>query len=474
MHAAPSSSAPTAVLPAFGRWAWVEAAVALAAGGWLRAWMLGTYFQANGDTLLYGDMAKSLLRRGIYGLSIGSAVKPTLIRLPGYPLFLAACFRVFGVDNYGAACWIQIALELAGCLLLADFARRIVAPARSRAAARATLWLAVLCPFTAIYAAAPLSEALTLFCIAVALWATARFVARPGWGLALVFTLAVTYAAFLRPDGALVALALAPALLLTRQIAQRKLLGMALVCGLVALAPFAAWTARNWRVFHVVQPLAPRSAADPGEPVYAGWEKWVRTWCLDFNCTYYAYWNVPGDELDIDELPARAFDSPAQRAETAALAAAYNNNRYSLTRDLDAGFARLAAEREAAHPWRTHLVLPLGRVAEMWLWPRVENLPIDMDWWVYANHHTDTVFSWAYVALDALYLLLAAAGLGLRPRLWQAMLSYILLRSALLLTVTGPETRYTLECFPMLFVLGGVALAAGWGRLRRGERNASA
>jgi hypothetical protein len=29
----------------------------------------------------------------------------------------------------------------------------------------------------------------------------------------------------------------------------------------------------------------------------------------------------------------------------------------------------------------------------------------------------------------------------------------------LLWTVQAPETRYTLECFPMLFVLGGVAIA---------------
>ena len=39
-----------------------------------------------------------------------------------------------------------------------------------------------------------------------------------------------------------------------------------------------------------------------------------------------------------------------------------------------------------------------------------------------------------------------------------AMLAYILLRSALLMTVEAPEARYTIECFPMLFVLGGFAL----------------
>ena len=45
------------------------------------------------------------------------------------------------------------------------------------------------------------------------------------------------------------------------------------------------------------------------------------------------------------------------------------------------------------------------------------------------------------------------------PAFWGWMLAYMLLRSALLLTVVPPEARYTLECFPMLFALGGVALA---------------
>ena len=34
----------------------------------------------------------------------------------------------------------------------------------------------------------------------------------------------------------------------------------------------------------------------------------------------------------------------------------------------------------------------------------------------------------------------------------------MVLRSVLLMTVEAPEARYTLECFPMLFVLGGVGL----------------
>ncbi len=231
-----------------------------------------------------------------------------------------------------------------------------------------------------------------------------------------------------------------------------------MVCALLALTPFAVWTARNWRVFHVIEPLAPRLATDPGERTNPGWERWVKSWCLDFISTYEIYWNVPGDKLDVSELPSRAFDTPAQYAETAALAEDYNSQGMALTPEIDAGFERLAEERIAAHPLRYYVWLPLGRVADMWLRPRVENLPIDLDWWVYAHHHAETEFSWAYAGLNALYLLLGIAGLCLRPRFWGALLAYMLLRSALLLTVEAPEARYTLECFPMLFALGGIAL----------------
>jgi hypothetical protein len=329
----------------------------------------------------------------------------------------------------------------------------------------------------------------------------ARFNDDPGWVNALWFTFAVTAATLLRPDGALAAIAFAPALFFgiarryrspqgiqqpgagpetrttagletaatseTRgKISLRKLVRMAVVCVLLALTPFAVWTARNWRVFHVIEPLAPRLATDPDESTNPGWERWVKSWCLDFVSTYEIYWNVPGDKLDVSELPTRTFDTPAEYSETAALAEDYNTNGMALTPGIDAGFERLAEKRIEAHPWRYYFWLPLGRVSDMWLRPRVENLPIDLDWWVYAHHHAETEFSWAYVALNALYLVLGIVGLCMRPRFWPALLAYLLLRSILLGTVEAPETRYTLECFPMLFVLGGVAIAR-WRSRRR-------
>lgn len=462
---------------------WLAVAGALVSGLLLRIWMLGRFPQSvDGDSMVYGTLAKNLLVHGQFALTDGSGVlHATLIRLPGYPLLLALIFSLFGVGNYAAVAVVQIIVDLASCLLLADFVR--LATGRLLPAL-ITLWLAALCPFTAIYAGAPLTETPTLFTIALALWSTIRFIQTPTarlgrrsgwnsrWSYALLFAAAVSAAAMLRPDGALVAFALAPALLLgagraAERSSWRRLATMATVCTVLALLPFAVWTLRNWRALHVIQPLAPRYATDPGEDLFPGWQRWVKTWCLDFVSTEQVYWNVPDGVLNPQQLPDRAFDSAAQQQETVALVEEYNQMQ-QLTPELDARFAHLAEERVRAHPLRFYLGLPLGRVADMWLRPRVENMPIESDWWDFERHQEETRLCWAYVGLNLFYLLLGVAGLFLRPRLWLAMLAYFLLRSALLATIEAPEARYTLECFPMLFILGGVALSHGlyWFQLR--------
>ncbi len=444
--------------------------------------MLKALFEVNGDALIYGGIAKNLLLHGHYDLTLPNGeMYPTLIRLPGYPLFLALCFRLFGMENYFSATCVQVAMDLVSCILLADFARRIAPDGYKRYAGIATLWFSTLCPFTASYVAFPMAETPTICSLALAMWAMARFREHASWGDALCFTFAATGATLLRPDGVLAGICFAPALLIgmrseagVRRIPVRRLTRMAAVCIVLALAPFAVWAARNWSVFHVFEPLAPRLANDPGESTNPGWERWVKSWCLDFVSTYQIFWNVPWDKLNVNELPSRAFDSPAQYTETAALAADYNNTGMEITPEIDARFDKLAEERIAASPLRYYVWLPVGRVADMWLRPRLENLPIDLDWWVYKRHHKETEFSWAYVGLNAMYLLLALAGLWFRPRFWGALLAYMVLRSALLLTVEAPEARYTLECFPMLIALGGVAISRAGRRGYLSNENAPA
>jgi hypothetical protein len=508
--------------PAYLQLRW-RALAAVLGGLILRLWMMSAFPQVGGDALIYGNLAKNILQHGQFALTDGSGVvHSTLIRLPGYPLFLAACFRLFGIDNYRAVAWLQIILELAACLLLADFVRRISTPR----AGLNTLWLATMCPFTAVYASAPLTESLTFGTICLALWSLNLYLYRsdrnsntidhqadcspdpelgenldllnqptagqhntdsgafaegsaggsrglqapekfaekergfgPGGIAALaLFTLAISAAALLRPDGALLAIALWPVLIFSgHRRTSHSTLTRAFAVALLSILPFAAWTARNWHTFHVFEPLAPRYATDPGEDPHLGWQHWVKTWCVDFSCTSEIYWNVPDGTIAMDDLPSQAFDSPGQKQKTGELFSDYNRDQ-QITPEIDARFEALAHERTATHPLRTWIWMPLGRLADMTLRPRVENLTIDLRWWEYWNHRAETRFSVVYAVVNLLFLMLGFVGFFYRPRLWPYMAAYLILRSLLLLTIEAPETRYTLEFFPVIFALGGIAL----------------
>jgi Dolichyl-phosphate-mannose-protein mannosyltransferase len=431
---------------------------ALVAGVALRLWFIHAFPQIQGDSLLYADIARNWLTHGIYGRSIVHpgglpTIAPTLVRLPGYPGFLALCFAAFGKQNYLAVLYLQVVIDLAACLLIADFVRRLC----GGRAAMVALWLAVLCPFTANYVAMPLTETFSIFCVALGLCAFASVVEHPHWGWMLALAFAWSYAALLRPDGALLGVVFLPALIFygRHTIGLARALQIGLFCGLVAVLPFAAWTLRNWHTFHVFQPLAPRSATDPGEAQAAGFQRWAKTWVADFASTYEVYWNVPGDDIDIHALPARVLDT--QERETLALISRYNDGD-ALTPQIDAAFAALAGQRIRADPFRYYVTLPLLRLADMWLRPRVEMLNIELRWWQYRLHHAETRISYAYGALNLAYLVAALVGAFYWPRFTAAMVAYIVLRSMLLATIEAPEPRYTLECFPIIIAFATAAL----------------
>jgi len=113
-------------------WLWTGAA--LAAGLLLRLWFVRHLALIAGDSLVYGDIAKNWLQHGIYGftepgLQPGSIqIRPTLIRLPGYPFFLAVCFCIFGMENYTAVLYAQTAADLVTCCLAAAIAKRLFGP----------------------------------------------------------------------------------------------------------------------------------------------------------------------------------------------------------------------------------------------------------------------------------------------------------------------------------------------------------
>jgi len=433
------------------------AAVLLLAGALLRAGFVRWHPWIAGDSLLYGDLAQNMLLHHIYGFTELARIRPTLIRLPGYPLFLAACFAVFGVGNFVPVLWLQALIDLGTCCLIAGLAARLA----GRRVGLWTLGLGMLCPFLANYAAVPLAETLTIFCVALAFYSLERWAAGMLWSWWLAgIAFALAYGILLRPDEALVAMVVLPAMV---WIGWRKgrLKGVrpAVAVVMVMSVPFLLWGVRNWRVFHVVQPLAPRYANDPGEWNPDGFQRWYRTWAIDFKATVDVYWNYDGSPVVIGDLPSRAFDDAGQLAETKRLYAKYNDAGAS-TKAVDDGFMKLADERIAVHPVRYYLEIPVLKVADMWLRPRTEFMRLPLDWWRFRAHPWQSWESLGLALWNGAYLVLAGLGLWRWRRggpVLFAMVGFVALRCALLWTLDNSEPRYTLECFPVVILLAGLA-----------------
>ena len=88
----------------------------------------------RGDSLIYGDIAKCLLNRHMFGIDRLAGCEPTLIRLPGYPFFLAFTFLISGQDHYIGAMLFQLGFDVLTCFLVADIARRVISEGRRRSA----------------------------------------------------------------------------------------------------------------------------------------------------------------------------------------------------------------------------------------------------------------------------------------------------------------------------------------------------
>jgi hypothetical protein len=462
----------------------------------MRLWCVSHLALILGDSLMYGDIAKNLLRHGVYGFSQGSTppgafgISPTLIRLPGYPLFLAACFRLFGMEHYNAVLYTQAVVDLATCWLAGALAGRLFG---SRAAL-VVLWIGALCPFTASYVATPMAETLVLASIALAFYSFARWQgAGRGYNRWLWIAAApLAWSILLRPEQVVFAAAVLAAMLwasLAHRASAVRPVGRAspvLVAAFCVILPLVPWTIRNWRTLHVFQPLAPKYANDPGELAPLGFARWYRTWAIGFPSTENVYWNYSGERIELGDIPVRAFDagSPAAsqdlRNRTVALLADYNattGHSVDVSPAIDARFAALGRERIREHPVLYYVALPVARVLDMTLRPRTEMMDVPLEWWRWSEYRGQTAFAAAYAALNLAYIAVGVAGFfAWRRRAWLspdpqdtgkrafrelafAMAASVVLRAALLLTIDNSEPRYTLEFFPVLFVWAGALFA---------------
>ncbi len=528
-----------------------------------------------GDGVVYAQMARNVLEQHVYSLDAQPPYNPSFVRLPGYPLFLAAIYSIFGHTNNGAVRIVQALIDTGTCALIALLAFLWQPDQRKKqVSAIAALALAAICPFTTIYAATILTEVPTNFLI-MAMFVAATVALRGGsttdtsegkqkkfnqemvwWVIAgLIGAIAV----FFRPDNGLFIAAVGLTLVWralgirlepkrprledseqtevqARARALHPAVARMLLHGAIFSVSFALlfvpWTVRNWRLFHVFQPIAPAHAEMPGEFVPRGYQRWVRSWIDDDIYIAPFLWALDTDPIDIEDVPPNAFDSPEEKARVEALFDKYNqpdgasakpapakpspapspspqtranSNRarpdagaeedseeadeqekedhgpVEMTPEIDAGFAQVARERISRHRFQYYVWLPLKRARTMWFdthsqyWP-FEGRLLPFDDLDYDGHQQ----YWLplFAVLTALYTLLGLSGAWtlwnakkFGAKQWVILVGLaMLLRLVLFSSLENPEPRYLVEFFPMLSILGGIAIAS----IRKSEPEAAA
>ncbi len=467
----------------------------LAVGLGLRLLFVLLFPATSGDTVLYEQIATNWLKHHAYAMDVHGALTPVDIRMPGYPAFLALIYALTGRTGESARWWVmlaQIPVDLLGCLVIARLAGMLTCPsgndARGERAYTLALWLAAVCPFTANYTAVPLTEVFACFWTALAccvLVVAIERVKKPDFllrGSEMPSRRGVEYAALgagliagmgalFRPETPLLllttAIVLGVLLLRLAQLARWFLAAAAMIIGcLIVLSP---WALRNRLTFNEVQFLNPKYSTLPGEIVPYGFMAWERTWLYRVRDCYLVPWKLDEEAIDVDDIPRRAFDSPAEKQSVRDILEKYNQD-LTLTKEEDDAFGQIARERVRRHRLRIFVWIPVARAVAIWFTPRIELLPLSGNVFplaeMYDEDPVDQGFTILFFLLNMVYVGLGAWG---ARKLWHAspairpvvafLVLYMLLRTAFLTTLETPEPRYVLECFAGLIALGAAALA---------------
>jgi len=140
-----------------------------------------------------------------------------------------------------------------------------------------------------------------------------------------------------------------------------------------------------------------------------------------------------------------------------------------MTPEIDAGFAQIAQERIARHPFLYHVWLPLKRARSLWLDTHSQYYPFEGEL-LPLDDLDDDIHQQYWLPLFAfltfIYTILGIAGgwflletRDFAARQWVLLAALmIFLRLGFFATLENPEPRYVVEIFPFLSILGGIGL----------------
>lgn len=230
----------------------VRIVLLLAVSPWNQAHYESTFLRSDAGS--YYKLAVNLYANGQYSLSDGPDFYPDSFITPGYPVFLAGIFTVFGQDIL-IVLLAQLLLGVLTCALTHQTALALFGKTHAGdIAATAAGLLMALEPIGALYAMITVTETLFLFLFVASVYAFLRGVLRQkGVSLPWLALSGLLFGAGLLTRPVLQFFALLPMLyILIKGAGWKNKLSGAAVFGAVMLAAVAPWLVRNYMVFDAV------------------------------------------------------------------------------------------------------------------------------------------------------------------------------------------------------------------------------
>jgi 4-amino-4-deoxy-L-arabinose transferase-like glycosyltransferase len=197
------------------------------------------------DEQHYTQLAGNLLHG--YGFSWGPE-RPTSIRPPLYPAFVAAVWSVAGEGNHQAVRLVQIVLSALTAWFVFLIGRQFFGPMTGRLAA-AMVWIY---PSFIFFNVTILTETLYTFLLVAFLWLVARLVDSARLSVAIAAGLALGLACLTRSSLWPLPLVLCPLLLLVLRAPMSRRVGVAALVFAGYATVIAPWAVRNTRLQGVV------------------------------------------------------------------------------------------------------------------------------------------------------------------------------------------------------------------------------
>ncbi len=401
-------------------------------------------YQGDGESYL--RFAVNLEKHGTFSWD---PPKPSAFRMPGVALQIWLLHKFVDYRSW----WMLLPNILLGwgCLLL--LFPFFLGLEIDRAVLLVLAASYALIPITDYYAGQMYPEVPAAFLNLLSWYLFFRFLERRRPWQAAAAGLLLGLSLYFRPEMVLNLVILGLGLLVVRIPWSRRLVSGALIAGVVLLA-LSPWVVRNFAAKGRFIPLI-----DVSDYRLKGIYRWVNSWSASEKDLKTVAWDFL--KADLERLPPGAFDSPEEKETVLALQA-----RGVYTAEEDAVLEELASRRNARHPLRGYVVLPLKRVlhtafrterSDRLRSGRIPAFVLEPLWFLYASFG-NLVF---LLALTAPFLLRGV------PPIVRLIAAALILRLLYLAYFQHTEYRYMVSVFPLAYVAAAYCVDRVYVAVRR-------